>query len=241
MAGLSVQVVLLIGVVALAGAFVQAVIGLGIGLVSAPVIALAAPSYVPVLPLWLALLVTALMVAGERLHVDWSAIAWALPARIPGTVVGVWLVARFTESQIGVALAVMVLLAIVISVRAVVIPVNPTTLATAGFVAGVSGTATSIGGPPVALLFQRHAPEVVRATLSVFFFVGVIFSIAGLALTGSLDADATEVALASTPAVVLGFLLGRSVRTRIPRTTFRAGVLAICAASALALLMRSVA
>jgi uncharacterized membrane protein YfcA len=228
-------------VVAVLGAFVQAVIGLGISLVSAPVIALAAPALVPVLPLWLALLVTGLMVAGERLHVDWAAIAWALPARIPGTVVGVWLVSRFTEAQLGVALAVMVLLAIVISVRAVVIPVNPTTLATAGFVAGVSGTATSIGGPPVALLFQRHAPEVVRATLSVFFFVGVIVSIGGLAISGSMDADATAVAVVTAPGVVLGFLLGRSVRGRIPRGAFRAGVLVICAASAVALLVRSVA
>jgi uncharacterized membrane protein YfcA len=240
-AGLSVQVVVLIGVVALVGAFVQAVVGLGIGLVSAPVIALAAPSYVPVLPLWLALLVTALMVAGERLHVDWSAIAWALPARIPGTALGVWLVSAFTETQIGVALAVMVLLAVVVSTHAVVIPVNPVTLSTAGFVAGASGTATSIGGPPIALLFQRHAPEVVRATLSVFFFAGVVFSISGLAVTGSLDAEASEVALVLAPVVVLGFLLGRSARDRVPRSAFRAAVLAICAASALALLVRSVA
>lgn len=241
MAGLSVQLVVLIGVVAVAGAFVQAVVGLGIGLVSAPVIALVAPSLVPVLPLWLALLVSGLMVAGERLHVDWSAIAWALPARIPGTVVGAWLVSRFSEAQLGVALAVMVLLAVAITIRAAVIPVNPATLVTAGFFAGASGTATSIGGPPIALLFQRQAPEVVRATLSVFFFVGVIFSIGGLAIGGSLDGDAAELALVLAPGVVLGFLLGRAARNRVPRGVFRAGVLVVCAASALALLIRSVA
>jgi uncharacterized membrane protein YfcA len=239
-AGLSVQAVVLIGVVAVIGAFVQAVVGLGVGLVSAPVIALVAPSYVPVLPLWLALLVSGLMLAGERLHVDWRAIAWALPARIPGTVVGAWLVTRFTEGRLGVALAVMVLLAVAITVRAVVIPVNPGTLVTAGFVAGVSGTATSIGGPPIALLFQQRAPAVVRATLAVFFFAGVIFSIGGLAVGGSLDRDASEVALVTAPGVLVGFLVGRTVRTRIPGGTFRAGVLVVCAASAVALLVRSV-
>jgi uncharacterized membrane protein YfcA len=240
-AGVPIEVVLLIGVVVALGAFVQTVIGLGVSLVSAPVIALAAPSLVPVLPLWLALLATGLMVAGERLHVDWSAITWALPARIPGTAVGVWLVTRFTEAQIGVALAVMVLVAVAITIRAVVIPVNPATLATAGFVAGASGTATSIGGPPIALLFQRHAPEVVRATLAVFFFVGVIFSIGGLAVSGSLDASASKVALVVAPCVVVGFLVGRAVRTRIRGAAFRVGVLVICAASALALLVRSLA
>lgn len=230
---------MLIGLVAAVGAFVQAVVGLGLGLLTAPIVALVAPSLVPALPLWLALLISGLMLAGERSHVDWRAIAWALPPRVPGTVLGAWLVASFTEPQIGVALAVMVLIAVGLSVRTVVVPLTPTSLAVAGFVAGASGTATSIGGPPIALLFQRERPEVVRATLSVFFFVGVIISLAGLGLSGSLDRMASELALALAPGVVVGFLVGSASRDRIDQTTFRRGVLVVCTVSALALLVRS--
>ena len=52
--------VVLIGLVVMVGAYVQAVVGLGIGLLSAPVIALVDPSLVPELPLWLALLISGL-------------------------------------------------------------------------------------------------------------------------------------------------------------------------------------
>jgi uncharacterized membrane protein YfcA len=241
LADLSWQVVVLIGLVAVAGAFVQAVVGLGIGLLTAPVVALVAPSLVPVLPLWLALLISGLMLAGEHSHVDWHAVGWSLPARIPGTVLGAWLVGSFTESQIGVALAVMVLIAVALTIRTVVVPLNPASLATAGFIAGASGTATSIGGPPIALLFQRERPEVVRATLSVFFFVGVLISLGGLANSGSLDRTPSELALVFAPGVVVGFLVGSATRDRIDQVTFRRGVLVVCTVSAVALLLRSLA
>ena len=189
-------------------------------------VGLVAPSLVPALPLWLALLISGLMLAGERAHIDWRALAWALPARVPGTVVGAWLVLQFTETQIGVALALMTLVAVAVAVRAAHIPVTPRTLVAAGFGAGVTGTATSIGGPAIALLFQREPPAVMRSTLSVFFFVGVLLSLTGLGVSGSIDAESWQVALVLAPGVVVGMLVGRAVRDRIHRDAFRAGVLA---------------
>jgi uncharacterized membrane protein YfcA len=238
---LSWQVVLVIGLVVTLGAYVQAVVGLGLGLLSAPVVALVAPSMVPVLTLWLALLIAGLNLVDEHEHVDWRSTAWSLPARVPGTVLGAWLVASFTEEQIGLALAVMVLVAVALTVHTVEVPLNPATLATAGFVAGATGTATSVGGPPIALLYQRGDPQVVRATLSVFFFVGVILSLGGLAVSGSLDRQPSLLALVLWPTVVLGYVVGRRTRGLVDGAAFRWGVLGVCTISALVLLVRSVA
>ena len=240
MTDLAWPVVVLIGLVVMLGAYVQAVVGLGLGLLSAPVVALLEPSLVPVLTLWLALLISGLNLADEHEHVDWRSTAWSLPARVPGTVVGAWLVASFTEEQIGVALALMVLVAVALTVRTLDVPLNPTTLATAGFVAGATGTATSVGGPPIALLYQRGDPQVVRATLSVFFFVGVIMSLVGLSISGSLDREPSILALAMAPGVVVGYVVGRRTREVIDRDRFRRGVLVVCTVSAVILLMRSV-
>jgi uncharacterized membrane protein YfcA len=41
------------------------------------------------------------------------------------------------------------------------------------------------------------------------------------------------------PGVVLGMLVGRAVRDRIPRDAFRAAVLVVCTTSAVTLLVRS--
>jgi uncharacterized protein len=233
-------VVVLIGLVVMLGAYVQAVVGLGLGLLSAPIVALVEPSLVPDLTLWLALLVAGLNLLDEHEHVDWRSTRWSLPLRVPGTVLGAWLVATFTEEQIGVALAVMVLIAVVLSVRTVDVPVNPATLMTAGFVAGTTGTATSVGGPPIALLYQHGDPKVVRATLSVFFFVGVILSLGGLAIAGSLERGPALLALAMAPGVLVGYVVGRRTRN-LDQGLFRRGVLVVCTVSALILLARSVA
>lgn len=239
MGGLAWEVVVLLGAVAALGGFVQSVVGLGLGLLSAPVIALAEPSLVPALPLLLALVVSGGMVLGERHHVDWGALAWALPARVPGTVVGAWLVVTASDRVIGIGVAVMVLLAVAITGRRLDVPVTGGTLVGAGFTAGVAGTATSIGGPPIALLFQHRPPEVVRSTLAVFFFLGILLSLGGLLAEGAVSRDSAVLAAAMAPGVGLGLLAGGRVRGRVPRERFRAAVLAICALSATALLVRS--
>jgi uncharacterized membrane protein YfcA len=229
----------LIALAVLVGAYIQAVVGLGMGLVTAPLVAILEPSLMPALPLWFGLLVSGMSLAGERRHIDWRAVGWLLPARAVGTVPGVWLVVLFTASQIGVAVALMVLLAVVLSWRTVSLPVTAATLAGAGFAGGVAGTSTSIAGPPVALLFQHRRPSEVRATLAVFFFVGVAMSLTGLAVTDHLPLESVLVAAVCVPLVLLGLWLGTHTRTRLPREQFRRGVLIVCATSAVALLVRS--
>lgn len=240
MTDLAWPVVALIGLVMMLGAYVQAVVGLGLGLLGAPVVALLEPSLVPVLTLWLALLISGLNLIGEHQHVDWRSTRWSLPARVPGTVLGAWLVTEFTEEQIGLALAVMVLLAVALSVRTVDVPVNRLTLAMAGFVAGTTGTATSVGGPPIALLYQHGDPKVARSTMSAFFFVGVVLSLAILAVAGSLTREPSWLAVVLAPGVVIGYVVGRRTRGLVDQGVFRRGVLAVCTVSALILLLRSV-
>lgn len=233
--------VLVIALAVLVGALVQSVVGLGVGLLSAPVIALVEPQLLPGLPLWFGLAVSVLVMVSERSHADWRAVAWALPPRLPGTVVGVGLVVVFTPEQLGIALAVVVLAAVGLSLHTVEVPQTRTALLTAGFVSGVTGSATSIGGPPLALVFQHRPPAVARATMGIFFVFGSSISLGGLAVAGSLPRATLVVAVLVLPALAAGFWLGARVRHRLPRERFRHAVLVVCAAAALALIARSLA
>ena len=214
--------------------------GLGLGLVAAPAVALLAPSLIPALLLWLGAAHLRRDAAGERAHVDWRALAWTLPARVPGTASARGWSPLVSDAAISVTIGVIVLLAS----RSRCVPrtsrSHRTTLLTAGFISGISGTATSIGGPPLAVLYQHQPPEVVRSTLAVYFFVGVLLSLIGLGLTGGLPASAAHIALVLFAAVLGGMLLGALLRDRIPREQFRLVVLVLCAVSALALLARAV-
>ena len=118
-------------------------------------------------------------------------------------------------------------------------PGAPVTLPVAGFVSGITGTATSIGGPPLAILYQHHEPRVLRPTLAAYFVAGAAFSLVGLGIAGELDTDHTLLALALSPVLVLGLAVSVPVRRRLPRDVIRAGVLVVCSGSALVLVVRS--
>jgi uncharacterized protein len=222
------------------GAVVQGSVGLGLGLVAAPVTALVEPSLMPGLMLWLAVGLPMVTLLHDRRDVDWRGLAWALPARVPGTAVGVIVVAWLADRTLGIVVGVMVLIAVGLTLWTIRVPVNRRTLVTAGCVSGVTGTATSIGGPPLALLYQHRPGRQVRSTLAVYFIFGASLSLAGLWLGGALHLRDLVLAAVLAPFLLLGFAAAGPVRGRIDVGHTRKAVLAVCAASAIALLVRSV-
>ncbi|GAB3032439.1 hypothetical protein GCM10011376_26560 [Nocardioides flavus (ex Wang et al. 2016)] len=231
---------LLLAAVTFLGAMLQGVVGLGLGLLVAPIAGIIEPALLPGVPLCLALVMPLLTLTKDVRHVDWPALAWALPARVPGTVVGVVVVALATPEQIGVIVGLAVLVAVLLTVRTVQIPVTRASLAGAGFVSGVTGTATSIGGPPLALLLQRRPPDQTRGTLGAYFVVGAAFSVIGLWASGHLVLRDVSVALAMLPAMTLGFYAAMFLRSRVPAASLRGTLLLVCAVSALVLVVRSI-
>ena len=193
----------------------------------------------PDLLLCLAFVMPLVTLVREHHQVDWSGLGWSLTARVPGTVLGVLLVGWFTTRELGIAVGVMVLAGVLLTVRTIELPVTRGTLLGAGFVSGVSGTATSIGGPPLAVLYQHRDPAQIRSTLAIFFLAGAGLSLLGLGLAGSLEASTVLLSVVMTPFLVVGFLLSRLLGRVVPSRHIRSGVLLVCAASAVVLLARS--
>ncbi|MGH3306319.1 MAG: TSUP family transporter [Nocardioides sp.] len=224
-----------------AGATVQSLVGLGLGLVAAPVITIVQPGLMPEVMLWLACTYPLVTLAAEREDIHWTGLGWSLPTRVLGTAVGVAAVATFSTRILGLLVAVMVLGAVLVTWLAVRPPMTRGSLMTAGLVSGFSGTATSIGGPPMAILYQNRPPRQIRTTLAVYFMVGAALSLAGLALAGQLDLRRALLAACLAPVLPFGAALGHVLRRRLPERRVRGAVLLVCAASALVLLVRSLA
>jgi uncharacterized membrane protein YfcA len=221
------------------GATVQGLVGLGLGLVAAPVTALIEPRLMPELMLWLAFVMPFVTLLREHHQIDWRGLAWAVPARIPGTILGVALVGWFTARELGVAVAVMVLLSVLVTIRSVEVPVTARTLVGAGLVSGVTGTATSIGGPPMALLYQHRPPAQIRSTLGIYFILGAGFSLIGLGVAGTLEFETFLLAMLLVPCLFLGFGLSRLLHRVMAAHHVRGGVLLVCGLSAVVLLVKS--
>ncbi len=230
---------LLLALVVVVGATMQGLVGLGLNLVSAPIVTLVAPSLMPELPLVLAVLLPFFTLVRSHDEIDWSGLGWVLSARVPGVALGVLFLALFSDRAVEIAVAVMVLLAVLLSLAPVELPVRRGTLGAAGLLSGLAGTSTSIGGPPVALLYQHRSPRQIRSTLAVLFTVGAGMSLVGIWVSGHLDTHTLPLAVLLTPCLVIGAWAGHRLQPVLADRHVRYGVLAICAASALLLLVRS--
>jgi uncharacterized membrane protein YfcA len=226
----------LAGLAVALGALVQGSIGFGLALVAAPLVAIIDPRLVPVPMLLLATGHAMLMLRREYRHADWTGVGWALLGRLPGIVLGVLAVALLPPRWFAVVVAVTVLTCVVLSVvRWHPRPTVPALLV-AGVVSGAGGTASSIGGPPVALLYQDAQGPRVRATLGAYFAAGSLLSLAGLLVGGQVSGDSLRAAALMVPFMVAGFLLSGPARRLLDRGWTRPAVLALASGGALALL-----
>jgi uncharacterized protein len=223
------------------GALVQGSIGFGSNLVAVPVLALANPD---ALPATLVLVVVPLVIAmavREHHAVDRAGVTWITIGRIPGTALGAWVVAIVSESALAVLLGSSVLIAVALTALSAPVPVNRTTTTTVGFASGVMGTATAIGGPPMALLYQHHEGPVLRSTLALAFAFGTALSIAGLVVADAIHLWHIALSAALLPALLAGLALSRLVVGRIEGRWLRPAVLVFAAATAVLAIIRGVA
>ncbi|ACY97325.1 MULTISPECIES: sulfite exporter TauE/SafE family protein [Thermomonospora] len=227
------------GVAALAGAIVQGSVGLGLGLVAAPIVTLLFPSLMPGSMLVAATVLPLLTLRRELRHADLSGLRWAFFGRVAGTPLGVWVVAALSTRVLGAVVGLVVLAALAATAWSARVPRNPLTLTAAGLVAGATGTATAIGGPPIALLYQRESGPRVRATLAAFFVVGALLSVLTLAAMGELPPVQVTAGLALTPFVAAGFWLSGPLRRYLDAGRMRRAVLIVVGVSAMTLIVRS--
>lgn len=228
----------LAALVVAAGACVQGVVGFGLGLVAAPLLALLDPELVPGPLLFVGVPLTVLVALRERGSLDLRGIRWAIVGRVPGTVAGSVAVAVLPHGPLVVMLGLVVLAAVVMSVGGWHVRPSSTTLVAAGLASGFMGTATSIGGPPMAMVYQRHTGPQLRSTLAAYFVFGAAFSLAMLALAGEFGATELRAGLLLLPGVVVGFTVSRLLARVLDRGYTRAAVLGCSAASSIALILQ---
>ncbi|MER8160943.1 sulfite exporter TauE/SafE family protein [Streptomyces sp. NPDC094472] len=217
------------------GALFQVSIGFGLGLLAAPVIAIFDPSLTPVVVLLLATGVTAAVLVLEGGHLDLRGAGWALAGRVPGAVGGAALVAVLPARQLALLVAVVVLAGVAVSLRGFVPAPRRRSVLLAGLMSGLMGTATSIGGPPMAMVWQRLSGPRLRATMSGFFLAGSVMSLAILAATGAVHTYSLWHTALLAPAAAIGVLLARPLSSRLDmrRTRGVAMVLAVASATVL--------
>jgi uncharacterized membrane protein YfcA len=227
------------GVIFLA-ACLQASSGFGMGMLAAPVIAIVDPALLPATLILLALLVTVMVTVRERQSLDLRGTGWALVGRVPGSFLGAWLVTALSRDGLAWMVVAVVLSGLVLAGRGWAPRPVRVNLIAAGAASGIMGTATSIGGPPMALVWQGHSGPRLRGTMSAFFMVGSSISLLMLWITGTVTEDILVLALWMVPAAVGGYAASRFVNRFLNPARLRALALGASAVGSVLLVVQLV-
>lgn len=218
----------------------QGSIGFGMGMVAAPVVTLIDPSLLPGLLIMLALVITLAVAVKERAAINLGGAGWALFGRIPGTIAGGYLVSVLPDRWLGLLLGAVILGGVLLTVGGWQPEPTRPGMAAAGAASGLLGTTTSIGGPPMALIWASSSGARLRGTMAAFFLVGSTMSLAVLLLAGELDRRTLDLTLWFLPAVVLGYGASRYVNRFLSRERLRATGLVVSVAGALLLVANQI-
>jgi uncharacterized protein len=228
-----------IAVATLVAAFVQGTTGVGFALIVAPVLAFLAPDLLPVCLLALMIPLNLYVAWRERAALDRSGAGWITVGRFLGTFGGLWVLAALTTSQLRILIGASTVLAAVATLIAPSFTPGRRALVAAGVITGVTETATGIGGPPLALVYQHRAPATLRSTLALCFLLGQLMSLAFLATAGRATGAQLGWALMLTPSLVIGATLSHRVHGRVGGRALRAFVLIFAVVSGALLLVRA--
>ncbi len=208
-----------------AGALLQGSIGVGFALVLSPVLAILAPELVPGCVLILMLPLNAYVAWREWSAVDRRGTMWITVGRCGGGVCGVAVLAALPGGALKVFIGVATMITAFASLLSGRFSVGRNAFVAAGVITGITETATGIGGPPLALIYQHHPGPTLRATIATCFFVGEVFSLVLLAATGRLAGGQVIAAAWLLPALCVGALISQALHNRLDGRKLRVAML----------------
>jgi uncharacterized membrane protein YfcA len=173
-----------------------------------------------------------LVLRRDRSEVDSSGLAFLLGGRLLGTVPAAALLAWLPLEGMKLLLAFIVLAGAVMG--ALHTGGHPTraVLIGAGAASGFMATAAGLGGPPVALIYQRAPGRRLRGTLAAYFIIGTVVSLIALAAVGRFGSEEIRLSLFLIPGTVFGYLLSNRAAAFLDAGYTRTAVLAVSALAA---------
>ncbi|MFF2650490.1 sulfite exporter TauE/SafE family protein [Streptomyces sp. NPDC058045] len=215
----------LLALVVAVAAFVQGTSGLGFALIVAPVAGLLQPELLPVFVLTAMIPLNLYVAWRERDSLDLSGARWITAARLLATPAGLLLLRAIPADSLGLVVGVSTVLAALVSLAAPAFTPGRGAFVGAGLITGLTETATGVGGPPLALVYQHRPPAELRSTVAVCFLVGEVASLALLFATGQGRPAQLGWALLLLPALAVGAWLSRLVHQRLDAVRMRLVVL----------------
>jgi uncharacterized membrane protein YfcA len=213
------------------GSFIQSATGFGLAVVAAPILIHLSPEFIPGPIIIVGLFLGIINSLKYRANISFVGLKHALLGRIPGTIAGAVLLFYINIAELSLLLGMTVLMAVVISLLPIKLEPTPRRLMIAGFLSGLFGASSSIGGPPMALLLQHQQANLIRANMAAFFVMSGIMSLLVQIPIGFMTLHHLSISLPLIPAGYLGYRAAHHFMDRFSQQIIRRMSLVLCTIS----------
>ena len=238
---INLHLVALVTIIITTGATLQGSVGLGLGFVAVPLLALIYPDFLPGPLIMAAFFLTILMTKREHQAIQFKGITWAIGGRLLGSALGIQILLFLPKKELSSIFAVMIILAVLLSISGLRIPLNSKNLFGVGTLSGLMSVTAAIGGPPLALIYQYLKGPELRSTLSGIFVVGSLISISLLAVAGYFGWYEIKLTAVLLPGIIFGYFLSNRLSKVLDKGFIRPAVLIFSTLSAIMLIIKSLA
>ena len=222
------------------GALLQAVTGLGGGLIIVPLLALISIELIPGPMIFGSLALSSVMAFSGRKNIDFSNFEAVIGGLLLGTIVATLYIATLPIEKLGVVFGVFILCAVFMSVKIPKFSFNSKGFAIAGILSGFMGTSVGIGAPILAIIYQNHSGPSLRATLAFLYFVSSITTLVFLNMAGRFGVDEIISGMFLMLGFIIGYFMSPKIAKYVDRGYARPAVLIVSTISAGLLIWRSV-
>lgn len=234
------QYLLIIYPIVVLGAVCQSSISMGFALIAAPILLILNPDFVPVPMILGGFTLSLLILIRDRKSIDLSGVGIALLGRLTGAITAALIISRVSTELFSILFGLFILAAVMMSFVRIRWEPQPPTLFGAGFLSGLMGTLSSIGGPPMGLLYQHQKGSVIRSSLAGFLAIGTMMSLVSLGVVGKLTMTEFSLFLRILPAICLGFLLSTHTIRLLEKGYTRIVILCVSGVAGITVILRTI-
>ena len=222
------------------GAICHGSIGIGFGLIVAPILLILNPAFVPAPMILSGFVLSLFILIRDRKSIDFSGVSIALLGRVTGAITAAIIISRVSTALFSLLFGLVILLAVMMSLARMAWEPKPATLFVAGLLSGLMGTLSSIGGPPMGLLYQHQKGSIIRGSLAGFFALGSVISLVSLGVVGKLTMRELSLFVWILPALCLGLLLSAYTIRLLEKGYTRVAILSASGVSGVLVIVKTI-
>ena len=203
----TVETFLLVNFILIVSSILQVATGVSVGIIIVPFLAMISYTLIPVPIVFASLTLTVMMAYEGRKNIDLKAIPQISLGVFMGILLALYLLKNIHFEYLGLIFGLFILVSVVISMQIKSFTLSTKLNYSGGFIGGLMGAMAGVGGQILALLFQNHSLESLKASLAFLYIIFSLLMLGIFYLFGEFSYGQIVSGFYMVPGFIIGFFI----------------------------------